>query len=165
MTTTHCAREAEILEAIVRGRWPEACEPELREHAATCRDCGDLAAVAAPLAEDRREGESMTDVPASGAVWWRVQMRMEREAKESAARTVRRVHSAMIVATVGAIVLVLAMTSLLRAVWGWLAPMLPGTSELLALMPPAPPMMILVLAGLAFAVLTPVAVYLACAEE
>jgi len=40
-----CAREKEVAELLLRGRWPHACSAELRAHVAACRACSDLVLV------------------------------------------------------------------------------------------------------------------------
>lgn len=165
MTAIQCSHEARLLEALASGHWPQACESELRDHVAECRECSELALVAASIAADRHEAESAASVPPSGAIWWRIQMRMERESKEAAARTVRRAHSAIVAVTLGSLVLLLAMTSLLRAGWTWLASALPKTGDVAALLPATPPFAIVILVAVTLAVITPVALYLAVAEE
>lgn len=165
MNGNRCSHEARLWEALASGQWPEACESELRDHVAACRECRELALVASSISSDRHEAEAGANVPPSGAVWWRMQMRLERESKQAAARTVRRAHSVIVALTVGSLVLLLAMTSLLRAGWTWLAATLPRTGELAALMPAAPPLTVVILVAGTLAVITPLALYLAVAEE
>ena len=165
MTAIRCSHEARLWEALVSGQWPQACESELRDDVAACRECSELALVATSIAVDRHETESAASVPPSGAIWWRMQMRMERESKQAAARTVRRAHSAIVALTVGSLVLLLAMTSLLRAGWMWLASALPKAGDVATLLPATPPLTIVILVSVTLAVITPVALYLAVAEE
>lgn len=165
MNAQICPREAELLEALGSGRWPQASGAELREHVGACADCLELVLVAGSMAGDRRDGERSASVPPSGAIWWRMQMRLERESKEVAARTVRRAHSAVVLATLGALAAVLSLTSLLGAGWHWLTSALPGAGELARLLPAAPSLTIVIIAAVSLAVITPVVVYLAVAEE
>ena len=165
MTVIRCSHETRLWEALASGQWPQACESELRDHVAACRECSELALVATSINSDRHEAEAVANVPPSGAVWWRMQMRLERESKQAAARTVRRAHSAIVALTVGSLLLVLAMTSLLRAGWSWLVATLPKSGDLAAMMPAAPPLTIVILVSVTLAVITPLALYLAVAEE
>ncbi len=165
MSPQSCPHEAELLETLVSGRWPQASSAELREHVERCADCLELSLVTESMAADRRDAEYFASVPASGAIWWRMQMRVERESKETAARTVRRAHSAVVLATLGALAVVLSLTSLLGAAWSWLTSALPRANELATLLPAAPSLTIVVLAAVSLAVITPVVVYLAVAEE
>lgn len=165
MTANRCEHESELWDALSSGRWPEACGRELRDHVEACHDCRELALVSAALGADRREGEAAANVPPPGAVWWRMQMRMERDAKQIAAKTVRRAHSAIVAATIGALVMVLSMTPLLRNGWAWLVSAFPSTETFATIMPLTAPITVVLLAALALAVLTPVALYLAVTEE
>ncbi|MGK2859986.1 MAG: hypothetical protein ACSLFQ_22550 [Thermoanaerobaculia bacterium] len=169
MTEARCPHEVELLDSLASGRWPQACEAELRDHVAACRECGDLALVAESIARDRRDVEHDISVPTSGAIWWRMQMRMERESRLAAARTARRAHSSIVAVTVASLLLVLATTSLLRAGWTWLASAIPSAipsaNELTSMMQAAPSLPILALVSVAALVVTPVVLYFAVAEE
>jgi len=164
MIAFRCRREDELLEALSTGRWPEAIDSELREHVHGCVECSDLLTVADALVDDRRQTESHADLPSSGAVWWRTQLRMEREAREVAARTVERVHGAVIGVTVAAITLILLATSVMKLGWEWLESARLQVSDFASLSS-AVPLTVLVAAGIAILVFAPVAVYLAFAKE
>lgn len=165
MIAQHCSREAEFLDALASGRWPEASDLDLREHVAGCADCAALALVASSIETDRREVETLASPPPAGAVWWRMQMRMEREAHEAAAKTARRAHSAIVVATLGALGALLVVTKLLGAAWSWLAAAMPRSVDLPALQFPLPSTTMLLIAAASLLVFTPVIVWLAVAEE
>lgn len=160
-----CSREAELANALAGGTWPDASDRELRDHVASCGECSDFALIARSISEDRRATESEVSLPPAGAAWWRVQMRIERETREAAAITVRRAHSAIVLATVGAVAAVLAMTSLPGAAWSWLTGALPTMRDLAALQPATPSLTTLAIAAVGLAVLTPLIVWLALAEE
>lgn len=164
MMASQCPHEDTLLDAVARGQWPSACERELVEHVEGCRDCSELALVVDALVTDRRVEERATAIPTSGAVWWRMQLRREREAKVVAARTVGRVHGAVIGLTVAMIAVVLVMTSLGRVVWGWIASTLPRVEEITSLSA-ALPLTVAVLIVAAILVFAPVAVYLALVED
>lgn len=160
-----CTREAELLDAIGDGTWPAAASRELHDHVAGCAACAELALVAGAIDAERREGERHASPPPSGAVWWRMQMRMEREAREAAARTARRAHSLVVGATVGAIATLLALTRLAASAWEWLAGAFPSLPALSAIHLPVPSLTMLALAGAATLMITPVALWLAFADE
>jgi hypothetical protein len=164
MMTLRCSREEDLLDVLASGRWPVACERELVEHVRDCLECRDLLVVAEALITDRREAEAAVAVPTSSAVWWRMQLRREREAKDVAARTVGRVHGVVVGLTVAVIVVVLVMTSLARIGWGWVTSTMPRVEELAGLSS-AVPLTVVVFVALAILVFAPVAVYLALAEE
>jgi predicted anti-sigma-YlaC factor YlaD len=164
MIAAHCPRELEVLEAVNTGRWPHSVGNELREHAGDCSDCRETVAVASALILDRRALEANVSVPPSGAVWWRMQMRRERDVREAAARAVRRVHAVVISAVIIAIATAVLMTPLLRRGAFWLFDTARGTSASLAAAP-LPATTLIVLAAVAWLVFTPVVLYLAVARD
>lgn len=88
-----CIREHEIVEAIMSGRWPEACDPDLRSHAMTCAVCKDVVLVASALHEERDSAVAASGVPSAGLVWWRAELRARREAVRVAERPMKWVYS------------------------------------------------------------------------
>ena len=88
MKIPECRWEPEVLAAVLEARWPERADAELREHAAGCPMCAEVAAVAALLETDREELRSLAAVPDAGRVWWRAQWRARCEAAEMAARPI-----------------------------------------------------------------------------
>jgi hypothetical protein len=78
-----CAREADVMEAVAFGRWPDQCA-ELVAHTASCEVCADLVEVARALHADRDALCREAHPPAAGMVWWRATIR----ARADAARTV-----------------------------------------------------------------------------
>ena len=137
-----CPREAEIWRAIEARHWPELCDDELRAHAASCADCADLVEVASVLSAEHEETLHAAQVPPSGAVWYRSQLRV----RQDAASSVRRVISA---------VQVTAVVVALVAVFVIVKPFLPDIQWSLPL----------ILALASPLLLTPVALYLALTED
>jgi hypothetical protein len=84
-----CAHEQGIVDAIVGGRWPHACDASLVAHATECDICRDVVAVAVALHEDeaaaRHDGQSAR-LPSAGLVWWRATIRARAEATRVAER-------------------------------------------------------------------------------
>jgi len=79
-----CAREAEVMDAVAFGRWPEHMDEGLTTHAATCTVCGDLVEVVRALHDDRDAACREAPVPAAGMVWWRATIRARAEAARTA---------------------------------------------------------------------------------
>lgn len=92
----NCEREPEVFDAVMSGRYPDACNAELLAHANACPDCRELIAVAVPLRADYRAAVAEAAVPPSGVVWWRAQRRARREAIEAASRAITMVQAASI---------------------------------------------------------------------
>ena len=151
MARRACAREAELLDAIGAGRWPERCDGELVSHVARCAECSETAVVAAALFDERRVAARDASVPSSGLVWWRMQMRARREAAVRVERTLSFGHALVVAGASGVALAILG--------GAWLA----GAFEL----PPLPFSWIWIagLAGAACLVLAPVAVWFAMTEE
>jgi hypothetical protein len=96
-----CLREFEIVEAVTAGRWPEACDADLRSHALSCAVCRDVAVVASALHEERDSAVTGAGVPSAGLVWWRAELRARREAVRAAERPMKLVHSLAAAAAAG----------------------------------------------------------------
>jgi hypothetical protein len=88
MKTHVCEFEPEVLAAVLEARWPERADAELREHAAACAICAEVAAVGAALDADREALRAEAVLPEGGLVWWRAQLRARREAAKVAGRPI-----------------------------------------------------------------------------
>ncbi len=119
MNAIECAREQDLLDALTSGRWPARCEPDLRAHVETCAVCRDTLAVALPLLLDGDAAYAAAQVPSSGIVWWRAQMRARREAERLANRPITIVQT---IACMCGVALIAALT------W-WTGPELPSWRE------------------------------------
>jgi hypothetical protein len=96
-----CSREDELLDALQTSRWPEACEPSLRDHVDGCGSCADLLAVVGPLLDEQRALVQEATIPSSAIVWWRAQMRSRREAAEKAAQPISVVQGIALACAAG----------------------------------------------------------------
>lgn len=92
MKPVNCEFEAEVLAAAVEGRWPEAVDAPLREHAETCRICAETALVAGAIESAREESRAAAVLPDAGRVWWLAQLRARREAIQAAERPITLVQ-------------------------------------------------------------------------
>lgn len=106
-----CEQEGAVLEAVESGRWPQACDAELRAHVGRCSICADVLLVAQTLQHEKKRAQSEVALPAAGLVWWKAQMRAKREAAVRAAEPIMMVEKA---AGIFGIVSLLAL-----AVWRW----------------------------------------------
>ena len=82
-----CAREADVLEAVAFGRWPERCG-DLATHVASCEVCADLVEVARALHDDRAALCREAQPPAAGMVWWRATIRARADAARTATQPI-----------------------------------------------------------------------------
>jgi len=138
MLDSQCTREAEVLEAITAGRWPDTCDDELRSHASSCAVCADLATVASLIAEDAATATRHAPIPSSGLMWWRMQRRMQMEAARNARRTITFVETATLAATALLVLFILGGLSLLDFNWSalpWNVPLLAAAAMILLLAP------------------------------
>jgi hypothetical protein len=113
-----CPQEAGIVSAIAGGQWPTAVEPELREHAASCAICREVADMAAMLRGDQIALCRRADLPSSGQVWWRAAVRARVEAQRAAARPIIMIQR---VAAVGAAAAMVAAPMWVAARTDWKA--------------------------------------------
>jgi predicted anti-sigma-YlaC factor YlaD len=114
----NCPRETEIVRAIEARHWPERCDEELRAHAASCADCADLVDVATALTEDREETMHAAQLPPSGAVWYRAQLRVRQDAARSVRRVISVVQAAAVLIALVA-VFVIARPGIPIMNWNW----------------------------------------------
>jgi hypothetical protein len=116
MNAVPCPREIEVLDALRSGAWPAGCDEELRAHPADCASCRDLVEVATALFADRDASIHEGAFPGSGVIWWKMQMRLRREAMVSARRTLLLVQACALSIAGG-----LALLMLRLFVPGWTA--------------------------------------------
>ncbi len=81
-----CPREADVLDALASARWPERIDRELTDHVAACGVCRDVIAVATAIHADHDAAWREADVPSSGQMWWRAEMRARQDAIREASR-------------------------------------------------------------------------------
>ena len=147
-----CVREAEVVEAVISGRWPAACDPELRSHAMDCDICKDIVLVSSALQSERDSAVLHAALPSAGLVWWRAELRMHREAARAAERPMKLVHSLAAASAAGVVVAVLG-------------GMLPLVRQLLTAFTNLPELGLLI-GGLAtLLVVAPIAVYFVLSER
>ena len=101
MNPVECAREAEVLTAVLRRQldlsrlddaaWRDGGE-DLRTHIEQCETCAEVVAVAILLREDREISQHDVHVPAAGQVWWRAAVRARLDGAHAAARPLTWAH-------------------------------------------------------------------------
>jgi hypothetical protein len=161
MRIVECPREPDVLDAIASARWPHRTPPELADHIASCSICAEVAMVAAAIRDDHDGAWTDVNVPSSGRVWWRAEMRTRQEA-------VRRASRPLAIAQAVAVLFAVA----LAAGGSWLA-WTWGRGHLSSLDVAAisdaamtSPLTLSVAAALgALAIITPVALYLVLSDE
>src|SRR5262252_1418897 len=103
-----CSREHEVFEAVSSGRWPEACNADLRNHVMTCGVCKDIVSVAPALHDEHDLAIAETRVPSAGLVWWRAELRARQKAVHAAQRPLTLASSLGAAAATGVAVALIA---------------------------------------------------------
>lgn len=116
MTGVECVREAEVVNAVLRGAWPHRCDDTLVAHTVECETCREVAAISALLRDDGDRARHEIHVPAAGQVWWRAAVRARLESTHAAMRPMTWMH-----AITGAVALGL-MLAVLTMAWPMVAP-------------------------------------------
>ena len=96
MAKRPCERDFEVLECATNG----AAGEELRAHIAACECCRELFDVAHSIAADRAALMRRAPVPSAGLVFWRANMRAQREAARTAVRTGSAIQFALLAAAI-----------------------------------------------------------------
>ena len=145
---TECIREQEVLELMRSGRADE----DLRAHIAACSICADVAIVAATLLDDRTALVRNAEVPGSGLVWWRMQLRARNESAAAARRSLTATHIAIV-----GFAVVIALTFLAAQSTDWV--------QHLVAVAGAVPFAVLMAVLAAWLALAPVAAWLAFSKD
>ncbi len=111
-----CRHEFEVAALVRAGRWPDACEPDLRAHVHGCAECREAVTIAELLLQADRGAE--VHVPSAAQMWWRLAVRARLEREQAAARPVVWLQGIAAACGVGVVLTVL----------GQLAPVLSGAA-------------------------------------
>jgi hypothetical protein len=162
-----CSREQDVVDALTTGRWPERCDADLRAHVQSCEICADVAAIFMPLREAWDATRDSVQVPSSGAMWWRAQLRARQEAAQVAATPITLAQAC------GAVAALVVGIAVLVVMFPWLTQSLGNAAHVAGTVFASwtttgglsSPWMIPVLAVGAGLLLTPIAVYLAIGRD
>jgi hypothetical protein len=99
MKLPQCDREQEVVDALCSGRWASEWGEEIRQHAAVCGVCAEVALAAQ---EFQREAELArvelqqpgAGLPSAGLVWWKAQLAARRAAEQRATEPIMLVERA-----------------------------------------------------------------------
>ena len=83
-----CPHEAEAKAVLRRGHWPDACEPELRQHVETCDRCASQLLVLHAFQRARAEAVQVARINHPDLLWWRAQLRRRNNALQRVGRPV-----------------------------------------------------------------------------
>jgi hypothetical protein len=113
-----CPNEAEIQAIVRNGHWPDACEPELREHVKACSRCASQLFVLHAFQRARAEAvQAAPRMDHPNLLWWRAQLRRRNDALQ---RVGRPITTAQIFALcISVLTAVSLLISQLRKGWNW----------------------------------------------
>ena len=148
MARRQCERQFEVLECATNG----APGAELRAHIAACESCRELFDVAHSIAGDRATLMGTAHLPSAGLVFWRANMRAQREVARTAVRAGSLIQFALLITAVIAGVAIAGVSIDVHSAAKWI---------LAAAQTWAVPLVALV----AWLILAPVAVYFAVTEK
>lgn len=163
MIERECPREQELIDEIAAGRYPDTAPASVREHVAACASCRELADMVTLLQEDRAAAITETALPSAGQVWWRAELRARQEAAHTAHRPMTLMLGLAWAATIAVLLAFGALLGPFAGQWldhaSWLSttPAVDLGRLLIALQPWSG---VFAIAGIAWLVLAPVAVYL-----
>jgi hypothetical protein len=164
--SVECVREQDVLDALLSGRWPDRTPDDLRAHVESCAICADTVTVAGPILSEPDDFPAEARIPSSAVMWWRAQMRARQEAAREAARPIT---VAQVVGAVCALALIVALavafSPLVRGVLtDTVSSLALSQLDVQSVLVSQGWLMLALMAGVLL-VLTPVAIYLAVAED
>jgi hypothetical protein len=113
-----CLRQPEVTAMLLQGHWPQACEPDLRNHIQTCAHCHQQVLLAQTFQRAREHAIQTATIPHPGLLWWRAQLLRRNQA-------LRHVGKPVTTAQIFALIISIAATAtlLIRQSTGldWLA--------------------------------------------
>ena len=92
MSAYDCPHETDVVNAVLCGAWPGACDDALVAHAKDCVTCREVASVSILLREDSESARIEAHIPAAGQVWWRAAVRARLESTHAATRPLTWMH-------------------------------------------------------------------------
>jgi heme A synthase len=156
-----CPRESDVLDAVASARWPYRVPRELADHVSACAICTDVVTVAEAMRADHDAVWQQADIPSSGQMWWRAEMRARQEAIRKASRPIT------IAQGVAALLTLAAAVTAGRFGWAWIRQQMPAFdfASISAQAMTSPLAVSLVVALGALVVIAPVALYLVLSDE
>ena len=168
MNPGHCTRENEVMDLLRSGRWPAACEPELREHVAACSLCAQTVLLKSSFADALVQAKDAARLQSPGLLWWRAQLRRRHAAVQRVNRPIAGAQwFALFINLLAAVALLASQWRHLDRLTAWLseiaqAPVFhPAALWAMAAQQPGWGLMLLIPFALAFVVLGGITVYLA----
>jgi hypothetical protein len=83
-----CLRQPEVNAMLLQGHWPQACEPDLRNHIQTCPHCRQQVLLAQTFQSARNQAIQTATIPHPGLLWCRAQLLRRNQALRNVGRPV-----------------------------------------------------------------------------
>jgi hypothetical protein len=170
MSPYDCQHETAIVNAVLSGVWPHACDESLVAHANDCVTCREVASVSMLLREDSELARIEAHIPAAGQVWWRAAVRARLESTHAATRPLTWMHG--ITAAIVAGVVLAALTALfpvlpglVSTAWAYAREFFPNPEIATAIGDGLRLSLFVGLAGAAVMLLAPLALYFVLRED
>jgi hypothetical protein len=131
MKPVGCEFESDALAAALQSRWPQRVDDDLRAHVAGCAICSDVVAIASAMDDAGEDLRTHAVVPDSGRVWWLAQIRVRREAAETAGRPISAAQVVACACAVGLLGACFGATSAwFQSALRWIASNMPSAAAL-----------------------------------
>jgi hypothetical protein len=161
-TLLQCPRESDVLDALASARWPDRVDGELADHVASCAICQDVLTVASAIQTDHDFAWQEANVPSSGQMWWRAEMRTRQDAIREASRpvTVAQGVAALVALVVAAVAAWFAWPSVHGLLFS-----AASSGDTSAIAFASPLVLPLAIAMGAFLIVAPIAIYVVLSEK
>ena len=128
MTPRECPYEADVLELVAIGQWPQRADAALKSHAATGALCAEVASIATAVRE-WGASDAVPRIPEAAVVWRRAQVKARTEAARAAFRPVWVAQGFALIALIVALVWIGPSASWYASVWQSVAHSVPSVGK------------------------------------
>jgi hypothetical protein len=117
-----CRHEPEVKAMLLRGHWPQACDPQLRSHIEICSRCRQQVLLAQTFQTARNHAIQTASIPHPGLLWWKAQLLRRNQALRHVGRPVTTAQIfALIVSIVATATLLIRQSQNEPGFFSWLA--------------------------------------------
>lgn len=125
MTLRTCPHEADVLDLVAIGQWPQRADARLRAHVGGCDVCAEVASIATAVRE-WSEAAPVARMPEASVVWHRAQVKARAEAARAAARPVWVAQAVALIGLVVALVWMGPSASWYSGAWSTMTQAMPS---------------------------------------
>jgi hypothetical protein len=109
-----CPHEADVLNLVLHGRWPDRVDADTHAHVAECAMCQDVVEIAVAMQVAEAADTAAPALPDATLVYWRSQLRAHEEAGRRAARPIAMAQG------IGIGFALVAFVAVIRTFWPWI---------------------------------------------